>query len=270
MRHAALYYGWYAHNVCGPFLQPDFHFQPGAIAVHIYSYSADSLRTPNKFWCAPLLVRGAAATLGNVYEPYLVLTPHLNIFQQRLGEGFTFAESAYMSLKAISWMTTVVGDPLYRPYHVWTDPSATPHPPSSKRSEWKAYESGVKIWKKQSHAAGARALESSAKKLHSGLIYEGLGLLEESELNSKKALAAFREAEKNYANDEDRARNAIHQARLLQSLGEKEKALEVCEKSARKYASTDAASVFELIHNEIEPPPKPKPNPQAIPIYKSR
>ena len=44
------------------------------------------------------------------------LTPHLDIFHDRLRAGFTFAESAYMSQRVLSWMTTFVGDPLYRPF----------------------------------------------------------------------------------------------------------------------------------------------------------
>jgi hypothetical protein len=58
-------------------------------------------------------------TLGTVYEPYLTLTAHLDIFQNRLMEGFTFAESAFMSMAALSWMNVALGDPLYRPYAVW-------------------------------------------------------------------------------------------------------------------------------------------------------
>lgn len=116
---AAVYYGWYADNLDGPFADPGFRFVPGAVAVHIHSFSASTLRSTTSNWCGPLLARGAAVTLGNVYEPYLGLTAHLDIFQDRLMAGFTFAESAYTSQQALSWMGVVVGDPLYRPYAAW-------------------------------------------------------------------------------------------------------------------------------------------------------
>jgi uncharacterized protein (TIGR03790 family) len=116
---AAVYYGWYADRVNGPFADPSFRFRPGAVAVHIHSFSAATLSDPNSGWAGPLLARGAAVTMGNVYEPYLSLTAHLDVFQDRLMAGFTFAESAYMSLRALSWMTVAVGDPLYRPYANW-------------------------------------------------------------------------------------------------------------------------------------------------------
>ena len=37
----SLYYGWYAGGVTGPFARPDFRFLPGAVAVHIHSFSAE-------------------------------------------------------------------------------------------------------------------------------------------------------------------------------------------------------------------------------------
>ncbi len=40
MSDCALYYGWYAAGVTGPFADPLFRFRPGAIAVHIHSFSA--------------------------------------------------------------------------------------------------------------------------------------------------------------------------------------------------------------------------------------
>ncbi len=114
--NAAIYYGWYDGTVSGPFADMQMRFQPGAIAAHIHSFSASTIRNPAAFWCAPLLERGASVTVGNVYEPYLTLTTHLDTFQDRLMNGFTFAESSYMAQTALSWMNVSIGDPLYRPY----------------------------------------------------------------------------------------------------------------------------------------------------------
>jgi hypothetical protein len=132
---AAVYYGWYAESISGPFAEEGFRFKPGAIAAHIHSFSASTLRDPVAGWCGPLLERGASATLGTVYEPYLMLTTHLDKFQSRLMKGFTFAESTYMSTPALSWMNVAVGDPLYRPYAVWRkQPMRTDKP-----TIWKQY-----------------------------------------------------------------------------------------------------------------------------------
>ncbi len=84
MNETAMYFGWYSQDVAGPFTREDFHFLPGAVAVHIHSFSATTLRDPLHYWVGPLINKGAAASLGNVYEPYLTLTTHLDIFADRL------------------------------------------------------------------------------------------------------------------------------------------------------------------------------------------
>ncbi|MFN7342074.1 MAG: TIGR03790 family protein, partial [bacterium] len=89
MTEAAVYYGWYERTVDGPFLNPAFKFRPGAIAFHIHSFSAEQLTDPNLNWSAALLVRGAAATVGNVYEPFLHNSHHLEILHDRLLKGWT-------------------------------------------------------------------------------------------------------------------------------------------------------------------------------------
>ncbi len=118
MEHAAVYLGWYAEELNGPFTRKDFRFQPGAIAYHLHSASAAELRTDSKFWAGPLLARGAAATMGAVHEPFLSFSPDLKLFTERLCMGYSFGESAYMAMSALSWQITVVGDPLYRPFRL--------------------------------------------------------------------------------------------------------------------------------------------------------
>lgn len=90
---------------------------PGAFAYHLHSYSAHTLRSTTQNWCGPLLAAGAAATMGCVDEPYLEGTPNIGLFFACwLPAGFTFGEAAYACQRALSWQTTVIGDPLYRPY----------------------------------------------------------------------------------------------------------------------------------------------------------
>lgn len=112
----ALYAGWYAGAASGPFKAKDVEFMPGAIAYHLHSFSASTVKSRSAAWVGPLLDRGATATFGCVYEPYLNATPNVGVFFERLFErGFTFGEAIYAAQNALSWQTTVVGDPLYRP-----------------------------------------------------------------------------------------------------------------------------------------------------------
>ncbi len=117
MSHIAIYIGWYTETVNGPFTLPNVEFMPGAFAYHLHSFSAAALRTPDHNWTGPLLARGATITMGCVNEPYLGGTPDVGVFTARLiYQGFTFGEAAYAGQSILSWQTTVVGDPLYRPF----------------------------------------------------------------------------------------------------------------------------------------------------------
>jgi uncharacterized protein (TIGR03790 family) len=116
MSQIALYAGWYDWNISGPFTRPKVEFMPGAFAYHLQSFSAITLRSTTKSWCGPLLAAGATATMGCVDEPYLEGTPNIGIFFSRWLAGFSFGEAAYACQETISWQTTVIGDPLYRPF----------------------------------------------------------------------------------------------------------------------------------------------------------
>jgi uncharacterized protein (TIGR03790 family) len=117
MSQIAIYCGWYDGNVSGPFTLPKVEFMPGAFAYHLHSFSAATLRSENQNWCGPLLAKGATCTMGCVYEPYLTGTPNVAVFLARwLADGFTFGEAAWEAQPVLSWQTTVIGDPLYRPF----------------------------------------------------------------------------------------------------------------------------------------------------------
>jgi uncharacterized protein (TIGR03790 family) len=118
MSHIAIYAGWYVGEASGPFKQPKMEFMPGAFAYHLYSFSAESLHTTADYWCRALLARGATCTMGCVYEPYLQFTPNIAFFLQAFGNNYTFGEAAWASQFALSWQTTVIGDPLYQPFKI--------------------------------------------------------------------------------------------------------------------------------------------------------
>ena len=109
----ALYCGWYslANYVDA------FDFERGAVAMHLASAEAKTLREENvKNWCKCLLDDGVSATIGPVYEPYLLAFPRPDAFFKELTGGNTLVESYYRTKPFNSWMMVLVGDPLYRPY----------------------------------------------------------------------------------------------------------------------------------------------------------
>lgn len=111
-----LYFGWYAPSLNGPFAVPGFRFPAGAIAMHIHSFSAATLRNPQTGWCGPLIARGVTATVGNVYEPYLQLTHRPDLLLRALARGENFGDAACYAQPALSWQVIAIGDPLYRPF----------------------------------------------------------------------------------------------------------------------------------------------------------
>ncbi len=112
----AFYFGWWSWEMSGPIADPSFRFPPGAVAIHIHSFSGEMIRDGAKRWDGPLVARGIAATVGNVFEPYLELTHNPQLFLAALARGRTTGEAAYFSVPVLSWQTMLVGDPLYRPF----------------------------------------------------------------------------------------------------------------------------------------------------------
>lgn len=110
----ALYCGWYSLakyvDCC--------EFNKGAVAYHIASSEAVSLRNPKaNFWCPRMLDAGVCATLGPVAEPYTIGFPKPAEFFGFLVTGkYTLVECYSKTVLLNSWMTTLVGDPLYNPY----------------------------------------------------------------------------------------------------------------------------------------------------------
>lgn len=195
MTDVAIYAGWYAGGVSGPFMRQGFRFKTGAVGYHLHSFSAESVRTHTARWVGPLLAKGAAATMGNVYEPYLSLTPHIDMFFQRLLNGAPFLEAAYYSEPALSWQTTFVGDPLYRPFAVPLDDQIahleTDHNPDV---EW-AHLRQVNMLAANGEPGEAESLcRTKAEALGSKVLFEKLGDLLRVTHRDAAAIEAYQKA----------------------------------------------------------------------------
>ncbi|MFO8027879.1 MAG: TIGR03790 family protein, partial [Opitutales bacterium] len=112
----ALYFGWYRRHAYGPWREARWSVPPGAIAYHLHSFSATTVRSASKGWVGPLVAQGYCATFGYVYEPYLEFTIRPQLFLQYLLDGQSFGDAVMSSNPALSWQAVAVGDPLYRPF----------------------------------------------------------------------------------------------------------------------------------------------------------
>lgn len=197
MSQIAIYCGWYTADADGPFAQPKVEFMPGAFAYHLHSYSAATLHSTNQNWCGPLLAKGATVTMGCVNEPYLAATPNIAIFLARfVAESFTFGEAAWAAQPTLSWQTTVVGDPLYRPFN--TSPQILHNRLAQTKNpllEW-SYLRMINLQRIQGTPAAqvAKNLGSLELTSHSAVLTEKLADLYEAEGKPSSAIATYQRA----------------------------------------------------------------------------
>jgi uncharacterized protein (TIGR03790 family) len=257
LRDVATYYGWYDWNVNGPFVNPSFRFKKGAVAVHLHSFSAAQLRDPAKNWCAPLLARGAAATLGNVHEPYLEMTHHFDIFQARLMAGYTLVEAAYMSVPVLSWQNVVLGDPLYRPYlHI--DGSGEKVEPDR---EYRAIRLATMRWKDDPKQLDTM-LREGADRLKSGVMMESIGLLKSEQRMTAEAAMDFQRAKIYYTGQVDRLRMDMHVAAIDRAGGRSASAIKILRGARTIYLNLPEAVAAQAWLNIIDPPSPPPAQPK--------
>ena len=260
MTDCALYYGWYAGQIAGPFTRPDFRFVQGAVAVHIHSFSANTLRDPNANWVAPLISRGATASMGNVYEPYLQLTSHLDIFNDRLLHGFTFAESAYMSIQALSWMSVMVGDPLYRPYAPWAQIDAA-RDSGKGAGPWKMYHDFA-VKNGSLPAPQYRVLARQvASRARNGPMLEDLGSMEAREGDFATATSYFQQARASYGKRDDILRVVLEEADSWIKQDKPKRALDLVHSVLRIVSEAPAAPLLRKIEQDISGRRAPAPGP---------
>ncbi len=99
----------------------ELHFAPGAIFNTLESFNgrdfggAGDRRERPQTQVADFIAAGGTFGIGNVWEPFsFSAASNAELLDAMLIRGWSFAESAYGSLRALSWQQIVVGDPLAR------------------------------------------------------------------------------------------------------------------------------------------------------------
>lgn len=114
VKDVAVYCGWYSVRRYVPCCE----FVPGAVGFHIASFELANLHYAGETgWVRGLMRDGVVGTLGPVAEPYLTAFPDPNEFFPLLMTGkLTLSEVYWKTTPTVSWMITLVGDPLYNPF----------------------------------------------------------------------------------------------------------------------------------------------------------
>jgi uncharacterized protein (TIGR03790 family) len=246
---AAAYYGWYSENIDGPFADPNYHFIPGAVAVHLHSYSAASLRDATKGWSGPLVEHGATATLGNVYEPYLPFTTDLGVFASALLSGRNLAESYYAAQPVLSWMTICVGDPLYRPYA-----SLNISQSSSAENPWWEYRQIILAHDGDTLAA-AEDLKSRAEEKKESLYLEGLGAAQLDAGECVLAEQSFHEARTLSKNPQIIFRLLLEESRAMEKQGLNKKSSDLLKEYLADFPQADQQRLLKAWIKRLETQP---------------
>jgi uncharacterized protein (TIGR03790 family) len=256
MTDASLYFGWYDWNVSGPFLNSGFKFRKGAVAMHLHSFSAEQLSDGNKNWSGALLERGAAVTVGNVYEPYLHLTHDFSNLHQSLLAGFSWVEACWMAMPVTSWQAVVLGDPLYRPFSHLDGGGVK----LEGDIEFRALRAAIVQWKVNPRER-IEQVEKASERMKSGVLAEALGLEFVERKDPKEASKWFRAAKKNYATNQEKLRQDFNLIAIERALGRKDVASHDLLAAQMAYGSIPEAEGLKSWFDLLNPPPDPAENP---------
>lgn len=263
MTDAALYMGWYDAHVSGPFLNPRFEFRKGAVAVHLHSFSAQQLTDPTKNWCGPLLEKGAAVTLGNVFEPFLHLTHDFGILSQKLLDGLTWAEACWSAMPVTSWQGVVLGDPLYRPFKHF-DGTGVKQP---QDIEFRALRAAVLEWKLDTQVR-QNQLEKAAERMKSGVIAEAVALERLKRKDFGGAATWFRTAKTYYLKIDDKLRQDFQIISIDRAGDRKDLAVRGLRDAQTLYGAIPEADALKGWLDILDPPPPPPADPSKTPPVK--
>jgi uncharacterized protein (TIGR03790 family) len=264
MTAAALYFGWYDWNVSGTFLNPRFKFRQGAVAMHLHSFSAEQLANPAKNWSGPLLERGAAVTIGNVYEPYLHLTHDFGILQQNLLAGDCWVEACWKAMPVTSWQGVVLGDPLYRPFKHLDGGGEL----KQDDTGFRALRAAALRWPADP-AERRKQLDKATDRTKSGLLAEAVGLDLIQQGLTAEALVRFNNAKALYIATEDKLRADFHMIAIDRAANRKDLAIRGLRDAQTRYSSIPETESLKGWLDILDPPPPPPADPTKAPAAKA-
>jgi uncharacterized protein (TIGR03790 family) len=263
MINAALYHGWYDWNVSGPFLNRRFRFRKGAVAMHLHSFSAQQLVDPEKNWSAGLLERGAAVTVGNVFEPYLHLTHDFGLLHKNLLAGDCWVEACWKAMPVTSWQAVILGDPLYRPFlHLQGSGERV-----AADNDFRALRAAAKQWFRDPVERRVQ-LGKAVERTGSGVLAEALGLELLAYDRAAEAIQEFKKARENHTADEDKLRNDFHIIAMDRAAGRKDLAIRGLRDALSRYSALPEVDSVKGWLDILDPPPPPPADPTKAPVPK--
>ena len=167
-----------------------------------------------------------------------------------------------MSIRVLSWMSVVVGDPLYRPYASWLQLDAKRD--NRKKSDWRMYHDFA-VKNSQREPADYRATaRAAASRANNGPLIEDLGLMEKENGHFAAAVSYLQQARSLYTKPDDILRTVLEQADALIKSGDRKAALALVRSVAQLVPDAPATDLLRKIEQQLNPPslvPTPSPSP---------
>ncbi|MEN9974409.1 MAG: hypothetical protein RLZZ282_415, partial [Verrucomicrobiota bacterium] len=209
--------------------------------------------SPAKNWCAPLLEKGAAVTVGNVYEPYLHLTHDFGLLHESLLAGDCWGEACWKAMPATSWQGVVLGDPLYRPFkHLDGSGQRT-----ASDNDFRALRAAALRWPADS-TERRKQLDKATVRTKSGVIAEALGLDFAQQGLTAEAAMRFRSAKEYYPKTEDQLRQDFHLVAIDRAASRKDIAVRSLHDAQLRYGAIPETEALKGWLDILDPPPAPK------------
>ena len=169
-----------------------------------------------------------------------------------------------MATRAFSWMTVVVGDPLYRPFSAWLQLDEKKS--ARGRSPWEQYHEFALKNVKAYPADYFSLARKAASRADNGAMIEDLGLMKKEAGEFDGAVSCLRQARTIYKGHGDLLRTALEQADTLVETGRKDEAFDLIKGLLQATPEGSAAVLLRKAADAIYPPPQtPAPSPSVSP-----
>ncbi len=161
--------------------------------------------------------------------------------------GLTLAESAYASMRAVSWMGIVLGDPLYRPYQQWVD-----NPGAPPANNWAKYRNAV-LASGDSPIDAADKLRALAQETGDSMFLEALGQAYAGERQYALAVKTLTAAAKMERSTAVRFRITLEKIEILQRAKDKRAARDVLSQALGEFRAPDQTAILDQLSLKLAP-----------------
>jgi tetratricopeptide (TPR) repeat protein len=155
-----------------------------------------------------------------------------------------------MSIQAVSWMSVMVGDPLYRPYSAWLE-LGDKREVEKVSSDWAAYHDFASKNNSLLPEQFRAAAKQFAARTRNAPMLEDVGRLEAAAENYAGATGCFDLARTNYTKRDDILRTVLEEADALAKQNKAKRALDLLRGVLRIVPDAPASALLKKMEMEL-------------------